>query len=153
VSRLLIIACSSCKSGATGPLAAIDRYDGPAFKVLRKYLRENPNDDTAVLILSAKFGLIPSGRKIPDYDVRMTEVAAARMRAGVLARLRTRLDDATYLEIGLCLGRDYLSALTGYEAIVPAKTKIVTLGGGLGSRLTRLREWLRTSRPAEVASK
>jgi hypothetical protein len=147
MSRLLLIACSAQKRTGEAKLPAVERYDGPAFRVLRKYLRESPEGSLTVLILSAKFGLIPSARKIPDYDLRMTRVGAERLREGVLDRLRSRLRATTYLEIGLCLGREYQSALAGYEDIVPDGTKVTTIRGGLGSRLTKLREWLRTPQP------
>ena len=40
MNRLLILACSQCKSPAGGILPAIDRYDGPGFPALRKFLGE-----------------------------------------------------------------------------------------------------------------
>ena len=65
VDRLLILSCSQRKAPAKGRLPAIDRYDGPAFRVLRKYLREGPAEVPTVLILSAKYGLIESEREDP----------------------------------------------------------------------------------------
>jgi hypothetical protein len=56
--RLLILACSQRKNPARGKLPAIDRYDGPAFRVLRKYSRDSAANLPTVLILSAKHGLI-----------------------------------------------------------------------------------------------
>jgi hypothetical protein len=58
VNRLLILSCSQRKAPWEGDLPALDRYDGPAFRVLRKYLRTHSDDSLAILILSAKFGLI-----------------------------------------------------------------------------------------------
>jgi hypothetical protein len=151
MSRLLIIACSARKRAGAELMPAIARYDGPAFRVLRKYLRERPTDDLAVLILSARFGLIPAARGIPDYDLRMTRAGAERLRARVLARLRAQLDNTAYPEIGLCLGRRYQAALTGYEGVVPGGTTVTAIAGGLGPRLTRLHEWLRAARPTPAA--
>ncbi len=56
MTRLLIVTCSQRKNPTLGLLPAIDRYDGPAFLVLRKYLREGVGDAPRVLILSAKYG-------------------------------------------------------------------------------------------------
>jgi hypothetical protein len=70
--RLLIIACSERKNSAVGLLPAIDRYDGPAFRVLRKYLREHAERAPSILILSAKYGLIPAGQEIPMYERRLS---------------------------------------------------------------------------------
>src|SRR5262245_29720611 len=152
MSRLLVISCSARKRPAGGLLPAIDRYDGPAFRVLRKYLREGPVDGLTVLVLSAKFGLIPCTRRIPNYDLRITRSSAGRMRRQVLGRLRAALAATTYLELGLCLGRDYRSALLGYEGLVPDATKVATISGGLGRRLSGLRDWLRASRPTAAVN-
>ena len=55
---MLILACSRRKRLDEGLLPAIDRYDGSAFRVLRRFLRERPAGAPDVLILSAKHGLI-----------------------------------------------------------------------------------------------
>jgi hypothetical protein len=39
---MLILACSRRKRPDEGLLPAIERYDGPAFRVLRHFLREMP---------------------------------------------------------------------------------------------------------------
>ena len=36
MTRLLIVACSRAKRPDAGSLPAIDRYDGPAFRLLRR---------------------------------------------------------------------------------------------------------------------
>src|SRR5438034_6245695 len=51
--RVLVISCSERKRSVQGPLAAIDRYDGPAFRVVRRYLRETQDRALKVYILSA----------------------------------------------------------------------------------------------------
>ena len=55
---MLILACSRRKRPDDGLLPAIERYDGPAFRVLRRYLRERPAGAPDVFILSAEHGLI-----------------------------------------------------------------------------------------------
>ena len=101
--RLLVVACSACKNKIDGFLPAIERYDGPVFRVLRKYLREESTGVADVLILSAKFGLISANKLIPDYDLEMSEAVAATIRPLVLVKLRKALA-LTYQEIGFCLG-------------------------------------------------
>jgi hypothetical protein len=39
--RMLILACSRRKRPDEGLLPAIERYDGPAFRVLRRFLRKS----------------------------------------------------------------------------------------------------------------
>lgn len=63
--RLLILSCSRRKRLDTDLLPAIERYDGPAFRVLRRFLRERPFEAPDVLILSAEHGRrrkLPTGR-------------------------------------------------------------------------------------------
>ena len=61
--RLLILACSQRKQASCEPLPAIDRYNGPLFLVLRRFMRECPRQARLldVYILSAAYGLIPVG--------------------------------------------------------------------------------------------
>lgn len=79
MSRLLILACSQRKKPGQRKLPAIERYDGPAFRVVRKYLRESDGDPIRILILSAKYGLIAANEKIGNYDCRLNQTAALRM--------------------------------------------------------------------------
>jgi hypothetical protein len=41
--QLLVLSCSQRKLPNPEPLPALERYDGPAFRVLRKFLRESPS--------------------------------------------------------------------------------------------------------------
>jgi hypothetical protein len=126
---------------------AIDRYDGPAFRVLRKFLRGATVDVPVVLILSAKYGLIDSAKRIPDYDCRMSAARAKELRPAVLERLSRVLQSQRWLSIGICLGKVYRAALEGIEPIVSEEAHVEVLGGGQGRRLANLRQWLRCGRP------
>lgn len=143
MSRLLILACSHRKVPAKGKLRAIDRYDGPAFRVLRKYLRETPDGSLAVLILSAKYGLIDCERAIPWYDQRLSGASAARLQPQVLATAKRVLRSHDWRAVGLCAGKEYRSVLGGLAELVPAGTRLDLLAGGQGKRLAALRDWLR----------
>jgi hypothetical protein len=68
--RLLILSCSQRKRPDAILLPALERYDGPMFRVLRKFLRENPSKELHpdVYILSAQFGLISADQLIPIPD-------------------------------------------------------------------------------------
>jgi len=65
MQRLLILACSQRKRPGASSLPAIERYDGPAFRVLRRYCRLNQDNGLFVYVLSAEFGLIPVKQPIP----------------------------------------------------------------------------------------
>jgi hypothetical protein len=126
-----------------GLLRAIDRYDGPAYRVLRKYLRETADDSLAVLILSAKYGLIEAKRAIPWYDQRLSDGLADRLRPQVLETARRALRTRHWQSVGLCAGKEYRSVLGGLAELMPADARLDHLGGGLGKRLAALRDWLR----------
>jgi hypothetical protein len=143
MNRLLIIACSQRKNPASGLLPAVDRYDGPAFRVLRKFLAQAPGEIPTVLIVSARYGLLDAQRRIPDYDCRMSAARARELRPQVLEAARHPLTAECWLEIGLCVGKQYRIALDGISSLIRDDLPLVVIGGGLGQRLTRLRAWLR----------
>jgi hypothetical protein len=149
--RLLIIACSQRKSPAPAPLAAIERYDGPAFRVLRKGIAVAPQDAPTVLILSAKFGLIAASTKIPDYDCRMSSALARQLRPVVLETARRTLESRPWQAIAICVGKHYRATLDGLVQFVPESAELSYIEGGLGRRLTNLRAWLRFPASAALA--
>lgn len=145
--RVLILSCSERKRPGPGLLPALERYDGPAFRVLRRYLRDYPLDPPDVHILSAEFGLIPSTRLIPDYDRRMTVARARDLRLSVQESLGKILDGyeddpPTSGQMLLCLGHDYREALAGYAGPAAEMLPGRCVRAGLGRRLTLLRDWL-----------
>src|SRR5260370_42399590 len=99
--RLLVLACSSRKSSASGLLPAIERYDGVAYRVVKRLLRLGQfPEDVDILILSTKYRLIGRDHPIQDYDLRMTPP---------LARQQAE-KNSTYLSRGLS-ARNYGQAL------------------------------------------
>jgi hypothetical protein len=126
-----------------GRIRAIDRYDGPAFRVLRKYLREEPDGELSILILSAKFGLIDFKHKIPYYEQRLSRTSATGLKPQVLASARHSLRSRRWRAVGVSASKQYLCVLNGLEALIGPKVKFDVLVGGLGKRLSALRNWLR----------
>jgi hypothetical protein len=150
MSRLLVIACSAKKRKDAEPLAALDRYDGPAFRVLRNYLAA-ATTPPKVIVLSAKYGLIDGSQTIRDYDLRLTAKAADAVRPRIVQALERVLGRSAHSEIGFCLGKMYRRAIAGYEAVIPEGTDVTTIQGGLGLRLRNLREWLLAAEPSFVS--
>lgn len=142
MGRLLVVACSQRKKPAAGLLPALDRYDGPAFRVLRKYLRDAEGTAPVVLILSAKYGLVAASRKIPTYDCRMSARSACALRPRVLKVAQRVLASQPWLAIGICAGKDYQLALEGLSELIPDGVRVDMIRGGQGPRLTALRDWL-----------
>jgi hypothetical protein len=147
--RLLVLSCSQRKTLTKGPVPAINRYDGPAFRVLRKYRREIHDPFLTVVVLSAKHGLIGAERSIAYYDSRITRAAASAMRPSVLREARRVLGSKQWEAIGLCASKEYLFAVEGLSCLVPQGVRFDLIRGGLGPRLTGLRDWLRESMTAE----
>ena len=135
-------------------MPAIERYDGPFFRVLRRYRKAHaagiwetePDPDTYVL--SAEFGLIPAERPIPMYEHRMTRQRAQMLRPGVTDELRRLLNgERCYREIFICLGQAYWTALEGWETFVSQDRAVIVARGSLGMRQSQLYDWLYGSPP------
>jgi hypothetical protein len=142
LSRLLILGCSKRKKFNEGLLPAIDRYDGPAYRVLHSYLKQSLSLPVDLRILSAKYGLIPASYCLPYYDFRMTKEQSGKLRYQVTTELEAILNSKTYANLLMCLGKDYLEAIYGYESIIADGLTVQVAQGGLGKKLSILRNWL-----------
>jgi hypothetical protein len=142
--RLLILACSATKRRDAGLLPAINRYDGPSYRTLRRFLAEHPEkrDALAVLILSAEFGLICGDTPIPNYDRRMDAARALELRASVTAVLQGQLDRQHYGATFVSLGCDYTPALVITDDVRSRLGNLTVASGGIGARLGQFRRWL-----------
>ena len=140
--RLLVLACSKRKVAAAELLPALDCYDGPAFRVLRKYLREHEREALSILVLSAKYGLIPADQPIVPYDCRLTRASARALKPQVLKAAYSALRMKKWRSVGICVGKDYQIALEGISELIPDGVRVDVIAGGQGQRLTALRKWL-----------
>ena len=133
--RLLLLSCSQRKIGSPGPIIALRRYDGPTFRVLRKYLRARRDPHLNVFILSAKYGLIPADKRIGDYDKRLDARRAVCFRPTVtlgLSREIARIGPASTL---LCVSKLYLTCIGDVRGMEIAER-------GQGRKLAHLKAWL-----------
>jgi hypothetical protein len=138
--NLIILGCSATKSARAGDLAAIHRYDGPAYKVLRSFLREHRwPSSLSVAVLSAKFGMIGGLTPIEDYDLRMTTDRAESLSASVTANVLSLLP--THKRVDLVMGRDYLQSIN-FDAFGRKRRRIHFAEGGIGYKLGRLHDLL-----------
>lgn len=150
--HLLILACSQRKRSDADSLPAIERYDGPTFRLLRRFLRKQPSAPLEIYILSAKFGLIPSDYQIPNYDQRMTKMRSRQLQAEVIAKFEDILSAKSYQKLCICLGRDYLLALDKYDMLIKSGLAVRIATGSLGKKLATLHDWL-YGKPPELASR
>jgi uncharacterized protein DUF6884 len=138
--RILLMSCSQRKTPGKGLIPAIDRYDGPAHRVLRKYLRELADPGLSVYFLSGKFGVIGASRGIPNYDYKMSPQRAAWLRKRALQRIECILRSGKYNE-GFFIGsRNYLRTI---EPLNQFKPSFREAQGKPGQKLKSLRNWLR----------
>jgi len=142
-SRCLILSCSQTKSTSSQPLLAIDRYTGPSYQVLKKYLREHPQEANSldIYILSARYGLIHSHTPTDYYDQKMTPAHATILRQQVLYIFQQQILPIKHHEIFVSMGKTYLLALDGLSPI-NEHTKLIISQGAAGKKLTELRNWL-----------
>jgi hypothetical protein len=150
--RLLILSCSRRKRPAKRPLPAVERYDGPAFQVLRKFIAECPGKARSldVFILSGKYGLIAADRPIACYDTRLTPQQAESLRPKTLTEIERILARRKYKKFFLSVGQTYLRALAGYERLIPKRVVVTPAFGSSGRRQAALRDWLRDEPPRKL---
>lgn len=140
MERLLILSCSQRKNPYPLPMPAIQRYDGPFFRAVRRQRCSIPSVEA--YILSARFGLLHGSDEIPWYDHRLTRSEQQELSAAIGSRLKTLADPARFTEAFVCAGRDYTEVLGPHLEDLRAAVPVTLAAGGLGEKLTRLAGWL-----------
>ena len=121
-------------------MPAFQRYDGPAYRVFRKFLRDAARSTANLYILSAKYGLISGDILIPDYDLRMTADRAEQLKPAVQRSLSLILSLHRYDEIFVAMGKVYREALMDF---MPSDGRVVVADGKIGEKSAALYRWLR----------
>lgn len=142
IRRLLLLACSKLKRSDVGLLSALERYDGPAYRVLRRYLRTDQAADLDTCVVSAEFGLITADRPIQNYDRRMTPQRAEELRPELNDRLTELFSSHCYREVFICAGKAYRNALAGCYRMATPLMSVQEASGSQGKQLSDLRAWL-----------
>lgn len=138
--RLLLISCSATKCGGPLTMPAIERYDGPKFRVLRKFLAEAGADVPDIRILSAAHGLIAADYPLANYNVELGKKSADVMAS-------SRIHSAGFAE--LCAGYDEVFVMAGglYVQVLqrwaPKNGHWKLSAGRPGERLQQFGRWLR----------
>lgn len=141
--RLLILSCSQRKNTSQEQLPAIERYNGPLFFVLRRYLRECPCETKHldVYILSAAYGLIPGDFPTPLYDQKMNMTRVVELQP----QIKTTFSDILrndYTSICFVLGKTYLKAFESLQDMIPIITEPIVAHGSIGKKQVQLKRWL-----------
>lgn len=127
-NRLLIMSCSDSKRNISG--STLEVYDGPSYKVLRKYLKNN--DSLDVRIISAKYGLITKDKNIEYYDEKLTQEKALQFRKRFSKEVNTLM--SSYEDVFVYGSYLYRSVL--------GKRDVAHTDGRIGEQLSQLKRWL-----------
>ncbi len=133
---LLILSCSKRKKQIS-KAPALELYDGPFYRLLRKNMSSNLD----VLILSARYGLIDSNKIISYYDQRMTVERAKELSEHVEVKLKEKIKNMEYKNIFVNLGKTYMIAFKNNEKLLK-KYNVIYAKGPIGERLHQLKKWL-----------
>jgi hypothetical protein len=138
--RLLLLSCSATKRPGLSLLPAIERYDGPTYRVLRR----NRPPELAVWILSAQFGLISEAKLIPDYNRRMSLRQAQELQTASSAKLDQILVSGDFTSIFLNMGKVYAVAFKASCALPMLRVRgcVNEAHEGIGDRLRQMKQWL-----------
>ena len=136
---LLILGCSNKKIESSGQIPALEVYDGPNYRVLRKFLRENGwPPGLMIKIISAKYEIIDATKLIEPYDERLDKETAQKMRPKVRQILK---EVGLPISVFINLGKDYLPAISCITTLF-GSDKIIYAEGGIGRKQQAMKNWL-----------
>jgi len=134
VRHLLVLSCSDRKREELSPCSAMDLYDGPAFRILRKLRREGRFPvNLDVFIVSGKYGLISSESVIEYYDRTIDEEVVLSTMSR--EKMSTLLDDG-YQSTFVNMGKKYM----GYFNDLLAEA--ISANGRIGQKNSQMRHWI-----------
>lgn len=141
--RLLILSCSQRKHTSEDLLPAIERYNGPLFWVLRRFLRECPREakQLDIHILSAAYGLISADFPTPFYNQKMNMSRVVELQPEVNTAF-SNIFRNNYASICFVLGKTYLKVFDGLQHIIPSSTESIVTHGPIGKKQVQLKRWL-----------
>ena len=98
--------------------------------------------DADILILSAKYGLIPPSREIKYYDENMTRQQAINLNGKYRGMLSKFIEDNDYDMIIVNLGNNYQMAINGFEDLINRGRNIIYISGRIGERAQKMKDVL-----------
>jgi hypothetical protein len=146
MNRLLLLGCSERKRESSSALPAIELYDGPAFRTLRKFLSSNDPGPRTV-VLSGKHGLVEGDRPIEWYDYRLERAGIIDLSLRVREPLKQLLRGG-FSSVFVSLGSAYMAAIDDELRTAADGASMCVASGPPGVRAAMLATWLRGSREA-----
>ena len=146
VKRLLILNCSGAKRETEKPLPALEVYDGPYYRVLRKYLQEYQwPENISISTLSAKHGLIGVITDIRSYTMRMDRKQAEAKADDCGKVLLEWAND--HNSVHIAVGSDYVPAIA--PALRSAGLDTEHFHGAIGLKQSQVKAFLH-SQPSKL---
>ena len=137
--HLLILGCSNKKIENFSQTPALEVYDGPNYRVLRKFLKENGwPPGLMIKIISAKYGIIDATTLIEPYEERLDKETAKKIRPKVKQDLK---EVGLPTSIFINLVRDSLPAISCITTLF-GSDKIIYAEGGSGKKRQAMKKWL-----------
>lgn len=134
---LLIIACSARKKHVARAIPAIELYDGPAYRILRKRLNRTSNK-LAIWVLSAKHGLTWADSPIFWYDEHLKNDKLQLVKRDVESFIERNAKPLSFDSIYIWAGKKYLETLPP-SLLTRSNVKIAK--GPIGRKLGQLKSW------------
>lgn len=148
--HLLIISCSKRKRTAPRPLPAVELYDGPVYRTLRRYSRQIGSSPVDTLIISARHGCILPETLLDTYDETLSSAVDPRFVALVSSQFLQLTQQAIYASVLVSLSDRYLQAITDCLGALRGSPEVEFTTGRIGKRLRQVKLWLE-SRPKGVS--
>lgn len=127
---------------------ALELYRGVMYETYRAH--RGPMAGPAVVILSAKHGLLSPSEVIDPYDMRMSARRAQEILVGLEAQVSSYQWPTSIEQVFLAGGAEYRRVMTRAIEILqelrlaPLDVRISSTCGGLGYQRSQLREYLRS---------
>lgn len=134
---LLILGCSKNKKEGPGP--AIEVYDGPLFRTVRRRLPE-VDCPLEVWVVSAKYGILRQTDWIEKYDEVLPTTPNLDFKEKVANQLSEMLPKALN-RVLIIASKRYIAHLP-IELIKDRATEFEVFSKGMGKCQSRLLEWL-----------
>lgn len=137
--RLIVLSCSAAKRRGAN-LPALELYDGPRFRLLRKYLRVTGDKSLRIAIVSARHGVVTANQRIDLYNRKMTS-ERARQLAPVIARRLARLSSEVD-SVFVIASTAYAEAIGPWQLALPTELRVAVASRGQLERLSQMKKWL-----------
>lgn len=144
-TSLVILGCTERKNPSPGLIPAIDRYDGPSVRVLRRFVRESSARPVRACFVSGRYGLVRDDFPLPVYDHRLLPEDENRLTLQVGQELKRAIADFDPSRFFVSVSGGYWRLLRVALAREVPSDRLAFARGAVGGRASRLFTWLRSN--------